>query len=105
MYATPDDAVREWAQTVGAYPRFINRQWLVTNYDSVVQNPHYRGPNQPYPGEDWDCEAPEVDPEVERWDTAPVFKVRGAAAMLQPIQYSAGGNLDPHAFKDDAIPF
>lgn len=41
-----DDAIREWAWTVGKWPHNINSQWLLTDYDSWVKNPHYRGPDQ-----------------------------------------------------------
>jgi hypothetical protein len=47
--ATPSDAIREWAWNVGSeYP---DRQWLVSNYDTIEKNPHYHGPDQPHPND------------------------------------------------------
>jgi len=42
MFATVADACREYATNVGAeYPA---REWLLTDYDAWVPNPHYFGP-------------------------------------------------------------
>lgn len=49
--ATHDEAVSEWAQAAGSDPHRIRRQWLVTDYDTVVLNPHYTGPAQRHPDE------------------------------------------------------
>ena len=57
--ATVTEALREWAWNVGAYPRFIARQWLLTDYDSWERNPHYTGPDQGHP-EDDDCSPEQV---------------------------------------------
>jgi hypothetical protein len=47
--ATVDDAMREYAWTVGQYPRHLKSQWILTDYDVWVRNPHYTGPSQPHP--------------------------------------------------------
>lgn len=51
-YATPADAMREYAQNVGDL--FADRQWILTDYDVWVRNPHYFGPEQPHPEETMD---------------------------------------------------
>jgi hypothetical protein len=30
----------------------LDRQWLLTNYDTYVKNPHYVGEDQPHPEDD-----------------------------------------------------
>lgn len=40
-------ALREWAFNVGQDR--LDRQWLLTDYDSWEKNPHYRGPDQGHP--------------------------------------------------------
>lgn len=60
MLATPADAMREYAWNVGGEERFINRAWILTDYDVWVANPHYRGPKQPHP----DSYEAEVDAEA-----------------------------------------
>jgi len=50
--ATQADAVREWVYNVGAYDRFKDCEWLLTNYDTWEKNPHYSGPPQRHPEED-----------------------------------------------------
>lgn len=47
--ATPTEAMHEWARNIGSFDRFANQQWLLSDYDVWVQNPHYRGPRQPHP--------------------------------------------------------
>jgi hypothetical protein len=51
--ATPSEACREFAYNVGYYPRYINHQWLLTDMDSWERNPHYRGPDQRHPEDDY----------------------------------------------------
>lgn len=49
--ATPADAIRQWANVVGAeYP---DRAWILSDYDVWVENPFYKGPPQPHPEEDY----------------------------------------------------
>lgn len=50
--ATHDEAVSEWTQAAGSDPHRIRRQWLVTDYDTIVRNPHYTGPAQRHPDEE-----------------------------------------------------
>lgn len=50
--ATTAEAVSEWAQAAGSDPHRIGKQWLLTDYDTVVQNPHYTGPAQPHPDDE-----------------------------------------------------
>ena len=47
--ATIPEAINEWAWNVGCYPRFIDCQWLNTDYDTWVKNPHYQGLDQRHP--------------------------------------------------------
>ena len=74
--ATVSEAVREWVWNVGQdYP---DRQWLWSDYDTCEQNPHYKGPPQPYPGDGIEDEydlAPEADkPEWQQvYDPEPDF--------------------------------
>lgn len=49
MLATYDDAMREFARNTGDLPQNVNRQWLLTDYDVWVRNPHYAGPDQQHP--------------------------------------------------------
>ena len=51
--ATMSDAVNEWVWNVGHYPRFIAHQWLNHDYDVWVRNPHYTGPDQGHPEDDY----------------------------------------------------
>jgi len=54
--ATPEDAMREYANVVGEdHP---DRAWLLTDYYVWVRNPHYRGPPAPHPDDCRDDEAP-----------------------------------------------
>lgn len=39
--ATTSEAVSEWAQAAGSDPHRLGKKWLVTDYDTVVWNPHY----------------------------------------------------------------
>lgn len=49
--ATPADAMRQYADVVGNdHP---DREWILTDYDVWVQNPHYKGLPQPHPEEDY----------------------------------------------------
>lgn len=50
--ATTAEAVSEWARAAGSDPHRIGKQWLLTDYDTVVQNPHYTGPAQPHPDDE-----------------------------------------------------
>lgn len=50
--STTTESVSEWAQAAGSDPHRIRKQWLVTDCDTVVLNPHYIGPSQPHPGEE-----------------------------------------------------
>lgn len=47
--ATPLEAVREWANNVGATDRYKDRMWLLHDYDVWVRNPWYSGPVQTHP--------------------------------------------------------
>jgi len=53
--ATPDEAMREFAQNVGGDDSYKDRAWILTDYDVWVRNPHYSGPPQRHP-EDYDPE-------------------------------------------------
>lgn len=44
------EAVQAWVWTEGQY--YPDRAWLLSNMDTWVANPHYRGPAQAHP-EDW----------------------------------------------------
>lgn len=46
--------VIEWAWAVGWYPEYINRQWILHDYDVWIQNPHYMGPPQRHPEDESD---------------------------------------------------
>lgn len=50
--ATPAEAMQEYAVNVGGYDRFKDRQWILTDYDVWVRNPHYCGPEQCHPEEE-----------------------------------------------------
>ena len=50
--ATYDDAMREYARNVGGYDRWKDSQWILTDYDVWVRNPHYTGPEQYHPEAD-----------------------------------------------------
>lgn len=45
--ATPAMAMAEHARNVGDLQP--DRQWLLTDYDVWVRNPHYTGPDQGHP--------------------------------------------------------
>lgn len=45
--ANASDAMREFAFNIG--DQVPNRQWILTDYDVWVINPHYNGPPQPHP--------------------------------------------------------
>jgi len=47
--ATPRDAMREYADWVGAESPDV--PWILTDYDVWVPNPHYHGPAVPHPEE------------------------------------------------------
>ena len=47
--ATPEEAVREWADNCGADACRINSQWLLHDLDVWVLNPHDTGPAQRHP--------------------------------------------------------
>lgn len=47
------EAIREWAWNIGADPHNIDRQWLLTDYDSWERNPHYTGPDMGHPDDEW----------------------------------------------------
>jgi len=49
--ATPAEAMHEYAYNVGEYDRYKDSQWILTDYDVWVINPHYRGRPQPHPEE------------------------------------------------------
>lgn len=53
--ATYDDAMREYAWNVGLEYPYRDQQWLLTDYDVWVRNPHYTGPEQRHPEDDSDC--------------------------------------------------
>lgn len=56
--ATPAEACIEYAFNVGADRR--DCQWILTNYDTWVQNPYYKGPPQPHP-EEYDYYEGDID--------------------------------------------
>ena len=45
-------AIREWVWVVGA--ERPDQQWLLSDYDSWEPNPHYCGPDQGHPEENYD---------------------------------------------------
>lgn len=45
-----DEAVKEWARNVGRDN--LDRQWLLTDYDTWERNPFYSGPPQRHPEDD-----------------------------------------------------
>jgi hypothetical protein len=47
--ATEADAMREFAENVGDSEHWKCRQWILTDYDVWVRNPHYSGPPQRHP--------------------------------------------------------
>jgi hypothetical protein len=51
QWATPSDAVREYARNVGAENQ--DREWLITSYDSWVKNPYYPGAPGRHPEADY----------------------------------------------------
>lgn len=55
--ATMEDAVREYATNAGAARP--NVEWILSDYDTWVRNPHYTGQPGPHP-EDW----PDIDEEI-----------------------------------------
>jgi hypothetical protein len=89
--ATPADAMREFAYNVGDYDRYKDRQWILTDYDVWVQNPHYRGPPQLHPELACGLEFEEYE-EIER---------RMAEEWLNPT----AENTDRVIVNDDDIPF
>ena len=48
--ATEADAVREYARNLGD----TEHAWILSPYDTWVQNPNYSGPSQPHPEDDND---------------------------------------------------
>lgn len=48
--ATNNEALAEFGRNAGS--AFPDRQWLLTDWDVWVQNPHYHGPPQRHPEED-----------------------------------------------------
>ena len=56
--ATPADAIREWVWVVGA--ERPDTEWLCSDYDSWVKNPHYKGEPGKHPEEDYDSEDEDV---------------------------------------------
>jgi hypothetical protein len=59
--ATPADACREYAATVGAeYPAHA---WILTDYDTWEPNPHYQGKPVPHPEWGYDM----TEEELEAW--------------------------------------
>ena len=61
MLATEYDAMKEFAWNVGDDPSYENRQWILTDYDVWVRNPHYRGPEQRHPEDDYGYEDEDVE--------------------------------------------
>lgn len=70
--ATPVEAMREYAANIGDDPRYIERAWILTDYDVWVKNPHYAGPPQPHPEDDADDAAREAQGD-ERGPPVPFF--------------------------------
>ena len=93
-------AIREWAWNVGSDPQNIERQWLLSDYDSWERNPHYKGPDMGHPEDD--REAPEAD----EWMTVGLN-----TGANDPPYYNARENAPPPYFApiggsaDDDIPF
>lgn len=52
--ATEADAVREYARNVGRDS--LDRQWILSPYDTWERNPFYQGPEQPHPEAEIDYE-------------------------------------------------
>jgi hypothetical protein len=52
--ATHDEAMQEFARNVGYEDRHKDYQWILTDYDVWVINPHYRGRPQPHPEDYWE---------------------------------------------------
>jgi len=44
------DSIDLYSRNVGEEDK--GRQWLLTNFDTWVKNPHYVGPDQSHPDED-----------------------------------------------------
>jgi hypothetical protein len=51
QWATPSDAVNEFARNAGAENQ--DREWLLTSYDSWVKNPYYTGAPGRHPEGDY----------------------------------------------------
>jgi hypothetical protein len=51
--ATMSDSVREWAANVGWHRNNVTNQWLLHDYDVWTRNPHYTGPDQGHPDDDY----------------------------------------------------
>jgi len=50
--ASYDQAMAEFARNTGSWQS--DRQWILTDYDVWVRNPHYSGPPQRHPEDDSD---------------------------------------------------
>lgn len=50
--ATTQDAIGEFAANIGGDEGNADRQWLLSDYDVWVRNPHYHGPAQRHPEDD-----------------------------------------------------
>lgn len=51
---TVQDAIGEFAANIGGEEGNADRQWLLSDYDVWVRNPHYHGPAQRHPEDDSD---------------------------------------------------
>ena len=87
--ATPMEAMREYAYNVGGDARYVDSQWILTDYDVWVSNPHYRGKPQPHP--DTEMTQEEFDAE------------EAVRAVLAAEKAAALPPTDPGV--DDDIPF
>lgn len=52
MIATYSEAMAEFAANIGGDAGYADRQWILTDYDVWVRNPHYNGPEQRHPEDD-----------------------------------------------------
>lgn len=74
--ATVSDAISEWARNVGWHDRYKGCQYLLTDYDTWVINPHYTGPNQPHPEDDY------ADRTEDEWEEADRLEAEDYIASL-----------------------
>lgn len=49
MWGSEQDRVDQYAWIYGQEERNLDRQWILSPYDTWERNPHYRGPDQGHP--------------------------------------------------------